>query len=508
MLSEVRLYGGGAAPVAVVLALLLATVCGYVLVRQAGGWCMSSRARLGGAVLILFVQITVLLWQSMGGWRYALFVSALLLASAAAAGAVLLERVLPPHRDRERAPRIPQAATFAAHRLVLLVLLALCVRLPWLALPDPVGDLELAARRMGFLFHDGLAGAYRYDGDYMPLRLYLLAGLSQLVSLLGGTFHAPLPTVTLVAIKLPGLVADLTTIAIIAVWSRRWVSERRALALALLYACSPPVWMNVAWWGQVDALLMLPLVAMVVLLDRAGGRWSWLCWTVALLIKPQAVVFAPLLSVATIRLHGSRGVLVGAAWSVGVFAAACTPLVLAGQAPGLAQAYLGSVGRFPKLTIGAYNMWFLLTGGRGGDDALLLWGVVRFRLVGLLLVGCVALLVMWVVLRRSDGEQRAEGAAVLGLAFFLLPTQIHERYLFLSLAFLALCIASDERVVWLFLALVATGMLNILGTLDGFVPVVQPLIAGSPLPMACAVVNLVVLVVLLWRLVVAGVRRV
>lgn len=503
MVSDIRVSGGGAVPGQVVLALLAASAGGYLLLRRGDGergertgnrgreraW----RVRWGATIVAL--QVGVLAWQVLGGWTYALFGAGLWLACAASVGAVVLDMLIPCSSPPLPSPHLPSPGP--RWLLPLVLLLVLVVRLPWLTAPDPVGDLELAARRMWHLANGGLAGAYIYEGDYMPLRLYLLYGLSRLVALVGeSSFHAPLPPITLVLIKLPGLLADLATVTIIYAWSRRWQGAGRATALAALYGLAPPVWINVAWWGQVDALLMLPLVGTVVLLERAGGRWSWLCWTLALLIKPQSLVLAPLLYAATLRLHGVRGIAQGAGVAAGGFVLGCVPLVLAHQGPGLMQAYLGSVGRFPKLTIGAYNLWYLISLGKGGDDEMLLAGLVNYRLVGLVLVAGAAALVMLAMLRRADGLARVRGAAVLALAFFLLPTQIHERYLFLSLAFLVLWAAGEGWVLVPYLVLVTTATLNILGTLDGFVPLAHGFIQSSPLPFVCAAVNLVVLVVL------------
>ena len=49
------------------------------------------------------------------------------------------------------------------------MLVALSVRLPYLTAPDPVGDLELSARRMGLLYANGLAGAGVDVTDPEPL---------------------------------------------------------------------------------------------------------------------------------------------------------------------------------------------------------------------------------------------------------------------------------------------------------------------------------------------------
>jgi Gpi18-like mannosyltransferase len=387
-----------------------------------------------------------------------------------------------------------------------LIVAALCVRLPWLTAADPVGDLELSARRMGFLYADGLAGAYRFDGDYMPLRLYWLWGLSRLAPNLGGNFLAPLTPPILLLIKLPGLLADLATAALIYVWCRRWRTPGGAALIAALYTFAPPVWMVVAWWGQVDAILLLPLLGMVILLDRDGGRWSWVCWAIALLIKTQAIIFAPLLYVATLRRHGSRGLAQGGTLASIVLAAGCAPLAWAQQGPGLVQAYVGAVGRFPRVTNRAYNLWYLVTQGVGRSDIEPALGGLSFRQVGMLLLGCAALIVCIALFRRSDGPARAEGAAVMALSFFMLPTQIHERYLFFALAFLALRLASDRLMLIPYLVLVATATLNILGGLSGFNQRATAAIAGSPLPLAIAVVNLLVLLFLIGHLIVTSWR--
>lgn len=489
VVSDLAIGGGGAAPLRVLLALLVATAGAYALQRRAG----APAASAAGATLLL--QFLALLWQSQAGWRYGILGALLALVGAAGLAAAAIDRWRPA-RDTSADPHAaltrPDAAITAG-----LLALALCVRLPWLAAPDPVGDLELSARRMGLLRAEGLAGAYHDDGDYMPLRLYWLRGFGALPFLGDESFNAPLPPITLVLIKLPGLFADLATVALLYLWSRRWRAPVGAAVLAALYALAPPVWMNVAWWGQVDAILMLPILLMVALLDRAGGRWSWACWAIALLIKPQAIVFAPVLYIATLRRHGCRALLAGGGLAAALAGLGCAPLLLAGQGEGLLQAYAGSVGRFPQLTNRAYNLWYLATLGAGGSDAGQGLGPLSLRAIGMLLMAGAALLVVVALLYRSDGPARTLGAAALALAFFCLPTQIHERYLFLTLALLAMAAAAERPALIAFVVLAASATLNILGALRGFSEPAYAAIAGSSLPMLLAALNLLTLLALL-----------
>lgn len=493
VVSSIGVRGSGTPAPQTLLALAVTGVAVYLLLRQAG-W-----RRMTGAGAVLVGQAAVALWVAMIGWRYALATPLLLSITAASIVAIIVERWWPAHAAQ---PDDHAAIAWRREwRLVGVLLLgALCLRLLFLAAPDPVGDMELSARRMWLMHEHGLAGAYLLGGDYMPLRLYVLRGLSELVPLLGGSYFTPLPPATMILLKIPALLADLATIVALYAWARRWRGVGQAAGLAALYTFAPPVWMNVAWWGQVDAWLMLPLIGVVALLERAGGRWSWLCWAAALLIKAQAIVLAPLIFISTLRLHGARGLLRGGAIWFATLVLACLPIILAGQGDGMVQAYLGSTERFPHVTIGAYNLWYLLFGDQTIPDRTLFMDIISYHAIGLLLLSIATLLICIALLRRSDRVARAESAAALALAFFVLPTQIHERYLFLSLAFLCMAVAAERRLIWLFVVLATTATLNILGALDGFWLAASDVITSLPLPVICAAVNLLAFGVLLGHL--------
>lgn len=487
VVHRLSVAGDGPAPPLLVGALLLATLGVYGLLRRAGLGVVAA----AGAVLAL--QGLVCGWQWAGAWRYGILSGLLALGGAGALGALAIERLWPPVPP---APPSPLALTRRDHlALGGLLALALALCLPWLGAPDPVGDLELSARRMGFMMRGGIAESFTFGADYMPLRLAILRLLAPLVPLLGGAYYEPLPAVTRAIIKLPSLLALLLTVTLIFRWARRYGGTERATLLAGLYAVAPPVWINVAWWGQVDVLLSLPMVASVALLDRWRGRASWVCWALGMLIKPQAVILAPLLYAGTLRRYGPRGLAQGGFLALGLLALACAPFALAGEGPGLYQAAVGSVGRFPQVTNRAYNLWWLVVGDRAVSD-LTEWMGVSYRSLGFLLVGAAALLTMLAVLRNPSGPSRAAAAAALALAFFALPTQIHERYAFFALPFLLLAAAADLRLLAAYAVVVVTGTINIVGAIRGFSPQLSAAIRASWLPEGVAVVSLGLLVVL------------
>lgn len=485
---DLLIAGDGPAPLLLLAALLFASLGWYGLLRRAG------LAVPWAAAAILAMQFTVCIWQAAGAWRYALLGGVLILGGVGALGALLIERRWPP-----LFPATPHPGSWSRRDSLALgglLILALAICLPWLGAPDPVGDMELSARWMGFMLRGDIADVFALGGDYLPLRLSILWLLGPLVPLLGGTFFDPVAPVTHVILKLPSLTALLLTVVLIYRWARLYGGTGHAALIAGLYAVAPPVWINVAWWGQVDVLLTLPMAASIVLLDRWRGRVSWLCWATALLIKSQAIILTPLLYAATLRRYGPRGLVEGSLLTLTLIVIGSAPFVLIGEGPGLYQAAIGSVGRFPQATNRAYNLWWLVVGDQLVSDQTM-WAGLSYRSIGFLLLGAVALLVMLAVLRNPGGPQRALGAAVLALAFFVLPTQIHERYVFFVMPFLLLATAAELRLLLPFGVIVITSTLNILGAIGGFAPALTRAIRASPLPELAAWANLIVLVALL-----------
>lgn len=476
----------------VLVSLVVLTIGGYLLLREANV-CADVPV-----LIALVLQSGVFVWQASGIEHYGLLTRGILLLGLGCFGAVILAR----WPVRQSVPSLPSVVLSWKDGLLvgLVVLVALAARIPWLAAPDPVGDLELAARRMGYLTNDGLAGAYVANGDYLPIWLYLLYGVRLFAPSIDSFWITPVPPLTLVLIKLPGMFADLTTVIIMYWWSRRWVGQPMAALVAGAYTLAPPVWINVAWWGQSDTLLMLPLLATLLLFDRAQGRWSWACWAIALLTKPQAIILAPIMYVVTIRRYGTRGLVAGGSIALSLIVVVWFPLLIAGQWQGLAEAYFDSVGRFPHVSTGAYNLWWLLDATHFHDQQLFV-GMLSYRIVGLFLLGSVTMIVVGMLILRYDQLAALDAAMVIALAFFLLPTQIHERYLFLSLAFVAARIASDRSLWPVFIFLTISATLNIIGDLRGFVPGAYAYIVDSPIPHLLAAGNLVTLGWLLVRMI-------
>ncbi len=409
-------------------------------------------------------------------------------------------------------------------RLWLLLAAALGVRLLLMPLPDRF-DADLTTFWLPWMAYgaqNGLSQLYQSGQplvNYPPLYLTLLVGLGKLYAVLVPSFeYTPLQSVL---IKLPAVAADLAIGVLLyragasLAGSGRFpdpaAADRRitdpagaettssggepstfALLAAGLWLLNPATIYVSAFWAQVDSIHTLWMLA--ALLAALAGRWGWsgLLMGLALLTKLQAVVLLPLLLVLAWR-HSLRAVAWGALGLGGTLALGLLPFLFNGALDNLLALYFGAVGFYPKLSVNAFNGWFLAQTlsaqlfNRELLDTARVVGPITLRWLGLGLLGGYTALLLGLLWRHLDpGQARAGGdeialggagltpaarllvffaAGLLVFGFFSLATEMHERYGLPALAFLALPAAHQRRVLTPYLLLTAIFSLNLLRVL-------------------------------------------
>ncbi len=289
--------------------------------------------------------------------------------------------------------------------------------------------------------------------DYPAVWPYLLTILERVRLSFGWSADDML---TVYLFKLPGMVAHLIGIPLVYKGLRRVVpgNGRVARRAALLYALCPALLVNGVLWGQIDTILCLGMVgATLALMNRRpihAGVW----FGFALSVKLQAIIIAPALLLYAVRTLRPRGLAAGAGAALAVVTALAAPYIVAGTGRRWVGTYVTSVGRYPNRTVSAASIWMLVTvadaratGKRfpdvNHDTGRILRGVpVTERMLGIaLFVGAMAaiLALLW---RRAVASPfvlpLAASASVW--AFYLLCTQMHERYGVPAAALLTLCV--------------------------------------------------------------------
>ena len=310
-------------------------------------------------------------------------------------------------------------------------------------------------------------GAGADDCDYPPLVPYFLAATEAARVLAGAP---PLSALTLLLLKLPSLVAQLllapTALAGLAGLGDDGAPPRAALFLA----ASPAFFVNAALWGQFDVLLTLFLVATLLALRRDQPLLAGATLGLALATKLLAIVLVPVLAVYAWRRFGPREVLRGAGAAVLVMALLAVPHVVAGRGQAVLLAYTGAVGYYPYRTAEAYNTWYLLDRydvlvrgmsppeARRDDREVL--GLVTFHHLGLFAFGVATGFVLVALARRPSPRALLWAASLELFAFFMLPTQVHQRYIVPLVAVLALLAPLSRPALLLFVGVTATATLN------------------------------------------------
>ncbi|HEX2195272.1 MAG TPA: hypothetical protein VHK63_09995 [Candidatus Limnocylindria bacterium] len=204
-----------------------------------------------------------------------------------------------------------------------------------------------------------------------------------------------------------------------------------ALGAAAVYLLNPAAIIGGAVWGQVDSARTLASLGSLVALGSRRHATAGALSVVAGLLKPQFGLVT-LVTVGVVVLGRKRNgtwrplvrAVVGMALAYAIIAG---PLALD---PFRYLAVLGAAAEsYPATSLGAFNPWGLVVGMGVPDDPYIGLAAVLLLLgIGGALSG----------LRRPPDLAVVLGVgAVLALAFYFLPTRVHERHLFPALGLLA-----------------------------------------------------------------------
>lgn len=312
---------------------------------------------------------------------------------------------------------------------------------------------------------------------YPPIIMYTLAAVSALVPLTSVSDH-----LFSFIVKTPLLLADIV-IGMVSFVIVKKTGHGKIACLALTLSL-----MNIldsALWGQFDSFVVLFMILSVwlVLTDRIELGWG--IAALALAVKQTALPFLPGLLVLSLRKRRFQETLFGLmTFSLGTIII-WLPLFFNGyslnfafQNSGLGLLLPGGAlslsPEIPGTSIDAFNIWPLITWLNNGvpmrygvwpglDDTLpnqlLGLSYYQFGLLLFLVFYGMVLLKIWQPSNVS-GDMLKFG--LLMLAFFMLPTRIHDRYLTFSISFLPLALGIGAFVPLAYVILLATFSLNLL----------------------------------------------
>ncbi|MGB8625876.1 MAG: phospholipid carrier-dependent glycosyltransferase, partial [Candidatus Cybelea sp.] len=387
--------------------------------------------------------------------------------------------------------RAPARSNLAAWALPALLLVAFLVRLLFVDNEGFKTDVNTYVAWALALSEHRFSSFYSSIGfaDYPPGYFYVLAFVGRIWHLFFAA-HDSGYAVMRMLVKLPAIFADLWAGVMLFAIVRRFAATGIALAAAAIYLLNPATIYISASWGQVDSISGgLALLAIYLLLrsedvsssaSSANARnaemgWivgAWLAFSYSLLIKPQAAVLLPLMLAFAFAAPERRRERITATLA-GIAAALLLALLVSepfhpsnpvAAFGWLIERYAYGSNVYPYNSVNAFNLW-ALRGSMWIPDSQSILGLPQY-LWGLLLLVAAIVLIVWRYLQDRSAQALLEACAISTIAFFVLSTRMHERYLFDGVLFTIACIPFARRYLWGAIALSLVLFANLIYSLQ------------------------------------------
>jgi len=381
--------------------------------------------------------------------------------------------------------------SFSLHKreivgLAILLLGALIIRLALFPLQGYQNDLSSFAAWLNTAADNGIRPFYSIMWsnpqtawvDYPPLNIYLFWFFGSLAH----SLHFDIYSI----VKVVPTIFDLATIVVIYLFLRQKITQKQSLLATALYAFNPAIIFNVAVWGQFDAVYTLFLVLSLIVALKRKPEISAVIFALALLSKPQGIALLPLVVLVIFIQNGAKRLLTSIAAFAATIVLVILPFEWSNPIDFLRNIYFGAYNNYQYTSINAFNMWGLFG----------LWQPDQgFYIVGWALFAAFAVVTLAVLYRRflASGHMFVFFAAFMLLfSFFMLPTRIHERYLFPAIIMLVLLLPFAKKIWPFYIALTSTLFVNEAYVLyylnmNAFIP------NGDGVVLAVSIINLIML---------------
>lgn len=315
------------------------------------------------------------------------------------------------------------------------------------------------------LWDNGFASMYKEGDftDYPPGYLYVLGVLAGFCKTFGIDSVTTLATVIF---KLPACICDIITGYLLYKMARKKFGEGISVLCSAIYVFNPAVLINSSVWGQVDAVYTLFLVIMCYLIINRKLPFAYLAFAVGVLIKPQMLIFAPVLFWAVIEqvfLDGFdkkvfwKNLLSGLGAILLMFL-----LILPFGLEKVLNQYMNTISSYPRATVNAYNIWTMF--GLNWQEQTGTFLKVQYNHWGTLFIIWIVMAAIYLCYKcRKDDSKYFMIAGFIISGVFMFSVRMHERYMFpaLVLILMAFLMKPVKELFYCFIGMTIIHFMNV-----------------------------------------------
>jgi Gpi18-like mannosyltransferase len=240
----------------------------------------------------------------------------------------------------------------------------------------------------------------------------------------------------------------------------KYLSLEWSLLLSAAYIFNPAVFINSTFWGQVDSFFTMMIVLAVLLLTEKKVSLSAALFTAAVLMKPQGIIFLPVLFFELVRLKSVKRFLAAAVTMLGTALVIILPFSYHQEPLWIIKLFSKTLGEYPYASVNAFNFFSLL--GANYKQASSTLFIFSYHTWGMIFIVLVTALSFFIYMKGRNAKY-ASAAALLQIAgVFTFSSSMHERYLFpaAALALISCILLRDRRLLWLSAGYSATIFIN------------------------------------------------
>lgn len=289
--------------------------------------------------------------------------------------------------------------------------------------------------------------------DYPPGYMYILYAIGWLRSVMHISWDA---VSSIVLTKMPAILADMGTGWLIYKVALKKFREAGAAFLSAIYLFCPAVFLDSVIWGQTDGVFTFFIVLMCYLIVEKKLIPAYYVFAVAILIKPQSLIFTPVLIfgiVDQVFLEDFNWKKFWTHLGLGLLAIAMIGLLMLPYGSHVQdgtrtlyalEQYGETLGSYQYASVNAYNIWTLF--GLNWADQKGIWCGLTYQTWGtvFIVLTVIAAGVINFLCKKTESKYYYEGAFIVSCVF-LFSVRMHERYIFPALALLILAYAMRPR---------------------------------------------------------------